>query len=94
MRNRIKIQIKARRKNNDCAHRGGSEGARSVLGGRRSAAAWKFMNTPLSREWIRNQAESRSFARSDGERTNSSWSLGCVMLRGGEFSRMFSELCC
>ena len=39
----------------------------------RTTAAWKFMNTPLSREWIRNQPESRSLgrsvARAVGERT-------------------------
>ena len=89
MRNRIKIQIKARRKNNDCAQRGGSECECGVLC---SAAAWKFMNTPLSREWIRNQPESRSVGRSAGRQANSSRSLGCVMLRGREFSCRFGKI--
>ena len=48
MRNRIKIQIKARRKNNDCAHRGGSQGAEgagaggSVHGGRRRMEIYEY----------------------------------------------------
>ena len=36
----------------------------------RTTAAWKFMNTPLSREWIRNQPESRSLGRSLGRSAN------------------------